>query len=331
MKNINPNEIRIASDRIKNYIHRTPIFSSQILNDLIGHQIYFKVEALQKTGAFKIRGALNTLLKLKENNNLPKEVVAFSSGNHSQAVAFAGKILNLKTTIILPEFASKIKQQATKFYGANVITATTRKEAEDLTAQIANQGAFFIHPFDNDDVIAGQGTSCYEALQDLADENIEAIFATCGGGGWLAGSFLAKELLAKKTKLYGVEPLQANDASISYRDKKIFRFNDSPPTIADGARSPAVSSRTFNYLQQLDGFYEISEETIIYLTQWLMHLLKITIEPTSALSMAGAISYLKNQTKPTKILILLSGGNVDPSTYQKIWENNFLPKIPSLG
>ena len=100
MKNINPNEIRIASDRIKNYIHRTPIFSSQILNDLIGHQIYFKVEALQKTGAFKIRGALNTLLKLKENNNLPKEVVAFSSGNHSQAVAFAGKILNLKTTII---------------------------------------------------------------------------------------------------------------------------------------------------------------------------------------------------------------------------------------
>ena len=331
MKNINPNEIRIASDRIKNYIHRTPIFSSQILNDLIGHQIYFKVEALQKTGAFKIRGALNTLLKLKENNNLPKEVVAFSSGNHSQAVAFAGKILNLKTTIILPEFASKIKQQATKFYGANVITATTRKEAEDLTAQIANQGAFFIHPFDNDDVIAGQGTSCYEALQDLADENIEAIFATCGGGGWLAGSFLAKELLAKKTKLYGVEPLQANDASISYRDKKIFRFNDSPPTIADGARSPAVSSRTFNYLQQLDGFYEISEETIIYLTQWLMHLLKITIEPTSALSMAGAISYLKNQTKPTKILILLSGGNVDPSTYQKIWENNFLQKIPSLG
>ena len=137
--------------------------------------------------------------------------------------------------------------------------------------------------------------------------------------------------MAKKTKLYGVEPLQANDASISYRDKKIFRFNDSPPTIADGARSPAVSARTFNYLQQLDGFYEVSEELIIYWTQWLMHLLKITIEPTSALSMAGAISYLKTQTKPTKILILLSGGNVDPSTYQKIWENNFLQKIPSLG
>ena len=114
MENINPSEIAIASARIKNYIHRTPIFSSQILNNLLGHQIYFKLEPLQKTGSFKIRGALNTLLKLKENNNLPKEVVAFSSGNHAQAVACAGKILNVKTTIILPEFASKIKQQATK-------------------------------------------------------------------------------------------------------------------------------------------------------------------------------------------------------------------------
>lgn len=331
MENINPSEMAIASARIKNYIHRTPIFSSQILNNLLGHQIYFKLEPLQKTGSFKIRGALNTLLKLKENNNLPKEVVAFSSGNHAQAVACAGKILNVKTTIILPEFASKIKQQATKSYGANVITAPTRKEAEELTAQIANAGALFIHPFDNDDVIAGQGTSCYEALQDLVDENIEAIFATCGGGGWLAGSFLVKELLTKKTKIFGVEPLQANDASISYRDKKIFRFNDSPPTIADGARAPAVSARTFNYLQQLDGFYEVSEEQIIYWTQWLTHLLKINIEPTSALTMAGAISYLKTQTKPSKILILLSGGNVDPSAYKAIWENNFLQNMPSLG
>lgn len=331
MEIINPSEIKIASNRIKDFVHRTPILSSKILNDFLGHQIFFKVEALQKIGAFKIRGAFNKLLKLRENNYLPKEVVAFSSGNHAGAVAYAGKILGIKTTIILPEFTSKIKQQATEFYGANVINTPTRKKAEELTAKIANEGALFIHPFDDDDIICGQGTSCYEALQDLSDENIDAIFATCGGGGWLSGSFLAKELLSKKTKIYGVEPLLANDACKSYRQKEIFRFNDSPPTIADGARAPAVSKRTFHYLQQLDGFFEASEEQIIYWTQWLMHLLKITIEPTSALTMSGAVSYLMTQNKPCKILILLSGGNVDPSTYKTIWENNFLKEIPTLN
>jgi threonine dehydratase len=323
---LSPDEIEIAYNRISNYIHRTPLISSSILNNILHHEILFKVESMQNIGAFKIRGALNVLTALQ--NALPKKIVTFSSGNHAQAVAYAGKMLNVKTTIILPSFTSPIKQQATKYYGAEVINTLTRKEAEEKTAEIAAKGAFFIHPFDNDGVIAGQGTSCYEALKDGADP--DAIFATCGGGGWLSGTFLAKELLSPKSKVFGVEPLQANDATQSYHAKKIIKFCDSPPTIADGARAPAVSKRTFHYLKQLDGFYEVSENEIIYWTQWLMHLLKITVEPTSAVAMAGAFQWLKTQKTKQRVLVLLSGGNIAPETYQNIWKESFLEKIPSL-
>lgn len=325
---IAPSTIAAAHLRIAPYIHRTPLLSSQILNELLGHEIIFKVESLQKVGAFKIRGALNALLTLKEKNALPKSVVAFSSGNHSQAVALAGKLLGVKTTIVLPEFASKIKRQATAYYGAEIISTKTRKEAEEKTAEIAAAGAFFIHPFDNDEVIAGQGTSCFEALQGGVSP--DAIFATCGGGGWLAGSFLAKELLAPKALVFGAEPLQANDAAQSLAQGKIVSFADSPKTIADGARSPSVSPRTFHYLKQLDGFYEINEEQIIYWTQWLMNLLKITVEPTSAVAMAAAFEWLKGQKTKRKVLVLLSGGNIDADTYRQIWAKSYLEELPRI-
>ncbi len=323
-----PVEVENAYNRISPYTHRTPLLSSTILNDLLGHEVFFKVESLQKTGAFKLRGALNALLSLKEQSALPDSVVAFSSGNHAQAVAVAGKLLNVKTTIVLPSFTSPVKKQATEYYGADVITTTNRQEAEDKTAEIAASGALFIHPFDNNAVIAGQGTACYEALKDGA--NPHAIFATCGGGGWLSGSFLAKELLVPHVKIFGVEPRQANDAAQSYVAKKIIRFADSPPTIADGARAPAVSERTFHYLKQLDGFFDVSEAAITYWTQWLMHLLKITIEPTSAVAMAGAFDWLKTQRTRQRVLVLLSGGNIAPETYQKIWEKSWLEMLPRI-
>ena len=323
---MNPSAIAEAQARIAPYIHRTPLLSSSILNDFLGHEIIFKVEGLQKIGAFKIRGALNTLLKLKEEGNLPQEVVAFSSGNHAQAVALASKILGIKSTIVLPSFTSPIKQQATASYGARIINTATRHEAEEKTAEIKAQGAYFIHPFDNDDVIAGQGTSCFEALQDGA--NPDAIFATCGGGGWISGTFLAKELLAPKVAVFAGEPLQANDAARSYKSGEIFKFNDSPPTIADGARAPAISERTFKYLKQLNGFYEIDEEQIIYWTQWLMNLLKVVVEPTSAVSMGAAFEWLKTQKTKQRVLVMLSGGNIAPETYRAIWEKNYLDVVP---
>jgi threonine dehydratase len=314
-----------AHQRISPFIHRTPLMHSSLLNDWLGHEIVFKVEGLQKIGAFKIRGALNALLHLKEQNQLPKEVVAFSSGNHAQAVALAAKQLGVKATIILPSFTSKIKQQATRGYGATVINTNTRPEAEKLTAEIEAKDAYFIHPYDNDDVIAGQGTACLEALQEYEPN---AVFAPCGGGGLLSGTYLAAQTMQNPPMVFAGEPLGANDASISYNTGKIHKLDNTPDTIADGARTLAISERTFHYLQKLNGFYEISEQEMLYWTQWVMHLLKISCEPTSALAIAAAAKWLKEQTSKKKVLVILSGGNVAPETYLGIWKNNYLEKLP---
>ncbi|MDA0967326.1 MAG: serine/threonine dehydratase [Proteobacteria bacterium] len=325
---MNPKVISDAYNRIKSYIHQTPILQSGHLNDWLGHEISFKVEGLQKIGAFKIRGALNTILSLKEENNLPKEIVTFSSGNHAQAVALAGSLFGIKVTVFMTEAASKIKKQATEGYGANVIITKTRAEAEHRTLEVKENGAYFIHPFDDDRIIAGQGTACFEALSSGLEP--DAIFATCGGGGWLSGSYLAKELLKPDAKVFAGEPANANDATRSYNSGKIFKYEDSPKTLADGATSLCVSERTFQYLQKLDGFFEATEQEIIYWTQWLTHLLKVSVEPTSAVAMAATYKWLENQDKKQKVLILLSGGNVSPESQRIVWQENCLCNVPKI-
>jgi threonine dehydratase len=323
---LSPSTIATAHQRIAPYIHRTPVVSSTLLNGWLGHEIFFKVEGLQKVGAFKVRGALNALLALKEKNALPDHVVAFSSGNHAQAVSYAAQKLGVKAIIFIPKEASPIKIQATRGYGAEVIITQTRQEAEARVADVVTTGATLIPPYDHDDIIAGQGTACFEALQDGINPN--AIFAACGGGGWLSGTLLAAQLLAPAAKVFAAEPLLGNDATQSYRSGKIVRLPQTPPTLADGARTLAISERTFFYLKQLTDFYEITEDAMVYWTQWLMHLLKTTVEPTSAMAMAAAHRWL--QTQPTKqtVLIMLSGGNIDPQTYAKIFAQDCLSRVP---
>lgn len=326
-KCLSPCVVQEAYSRIAPYIKKTPIVYSTLLNEYLKHNIKFKIESLQTTGAFKIRGALNALLALKEQHQLPKEIVTFSSGNHAQAVAWAGHKLGIKTTIFLPAMTSNIKQQATIGYGASVINTVNRIDAEECAADMASRGAYFIHPFDNDWVIAGQGTACLEALHDFKPD---AIFAPCGGGGLLSGTYLASQLLSPASLVFAGEPAEANDASLSYHAKKIVSFNDSPSTIADGARALAISERTFRYLSLLDGFYEVLESDILYWTQWLMHLLKIAIEPTSALAMGAAYQWILEQSEPKKILVIISGGNIAPEMYRAIWQDNHLEQAPTI-
>lgn len=321
-----PNVITTAYNRIKNYINKTLLLENNTLNEILGSKLYFKFEGMQKVGSFKARGALNTLLHLREQGNLPKEVVAYSSGNHAQAVAWAAKQIGIKATIIVPSIASPIKIAATKSYGAEVIITKERQEAEDLAHEKA-KSAFLLPPYDHDDVIAGQGTAALEAW--MQEGNFDAVFAPCGGGGLISGTYLATRLFSEKTKVFACEPLMANDAAESYRNGVIKRFKQSPMTIADGTRTLGVSERTFQYIKRLNGFYEISEEQIIYWTQWLTHLLKINLEPTCALGMAGAYQYIKEGNVGSKILIIISGGNIDPSGYLKIWERSYLEQLPS--
>ena len=321
-----PKVVAEAHERIKDHIRETPLLSSNLLNEYLGHEIFFKAEGFQEIGAFKARGALNALLCLKEKNELPEHVVAFSSGNHAQAVAWAASILKIKATICVPSNISSLKLEATKSRGAEVELCETRMDAEKAVEKYVSVGAYFLHPYDNDMVIAGQGTAAYEVLKEGMKP--DAIFASVGGGGWLSGTYLATRLLSPESKVIGAEPLNANDAARSLRDGEIFSFEDSPNTIADGAATLRISERTFAHLKELDAFYEISEEDIIYWTQWLSHLLKITVEPSSAMAMAAAHQYLKTQNSKQKLLVMLSGANVSKEKHELIWAEDFLGKIP---
>jgi threonine dehydratase len=322
-------DIEKANNRIHKLIRNTPIFSSSLLNYYLGHEIFFKAECMQKTGAFKARGACNAIAWLIENNQKPKHVVANSSGNHAQAVAWAASQFGVESTIFMPANASKIKAQATAAYGARVVLCESRAEADEKVRQASEEkGTYWIPPFNHEQVIAGQGTAVYEALQKLGE--VDAVFAPCGGGGLLSGSLIAANGLCPKAEVIGAEPLNANDAAQSVKSGSIQRLQSSPDTIADGAMTLAVGNITFDYLKKLNDIIEIEETLIIYWTQWLTHLLKLQIEPTSALSMGAAQQWLKKQNSKKRVLIVLSGGNIDQETFLKIWGKNYLTEVPGL-
>lgn len=324
----NLNNIVNAKRRISPYINDTPILTSSLLNKWLGHEIYFKAEGLQKTGAFKARGACNVIASLVEDNKKPNHIVANSSGNHAQAVAWASHIHGIKSSIYIPSFSSKVKIQATKAYGSEVILCESRPEADERVKQHAKKkNTYWIPPFNHEMVIHGQGTAAYESLNEIND--IDAIFAPCGGGGLLSGTLIAARGLVPKAKVIGAEPLNANDAASSIRSGKIHQLTTTPNTLADGAMTMAVGDITFEYLKHLDDILEITESDISYWTQWLTHLLKLQIEPTSSLSMAAAKQWMGKQAGKKKILIILSGGNIDHTSHSKIWESDFLTTPPS--
>lgn len=327
-KKITPQCIADAHARIAPYVNHTPLLESSLLNGWLGHRIIFKAESFQKVGAFKCRGALNALLHLKERGKLPQHVVTYSSGNHAQALAYSAQLLGVKSTIFIPKSAAAVKRQAAEHYGAEVVLTDTREQAEDGVVDYVARGSVLIPPYDSDDIISGQGTACYEALRDGVKPDV--IFAPCGGGGLLSGTYLAAQLLEPGAAVYGAEPKLANDAAESLRRGSVFRLSESPPTIADGARTLAVSERTLAYLQRLDGFIEVEEADICYWTQWLCHLLKTVVEPTSAVAMAGLTQWLAKQLSPQTCLVILSGGNIAAETYREIWATDHLQKIPHL-
>jgi len=284
---------------------------------------------MQKIGAFKIRGGLNSIAWLIENNLTPKKIIANSSGNHAQAIALASKIFGIPSTIYMPQNVSSVKAQATLAYGAKIDFSENRTIADQKVLDASDEnGTYWIPPFNHREVIAGQGTAAYEALTEL--QNFDAVFAPCGGGGLLSGTLIATKGLSPNTKVVGVEPKFANDAIQSIAKGEIVRLNHPPNTIADGARTLAVGNITFEYLKKLDEFYEADEEKIIYWTQWLTHLLKVQIEPTSAMAMVSVVEWLKHQKKKKQILVILSGGNIDKETMNKVWARDYLKDIPTL-
>lgn len=322
-------DILSAQSRLKSIVKQTPIAESSLLNRWMGQRILFKVECVQHTGSFKYRGASNFLAKLAEQHQLPQKVVANSSGNHAQAVARAGHTYGLDTTIFAGQSISPIKAAATRAYGATLRTFPTRPEADAAVKAAASEpNTVWIPPFNHPDIIAGQGTVVAEAIEQVG--HADAVFAPCGGGGLLSGSLLATRALLPNAVVIGSEPQVANDASLSLQSGEIQSLSGPVQTLADGAATPAVGEFTFPLLQELDDFYEVNEQQIAYWTQWLHHLLKIHVEPTSAMSMAAVTSWAINNEPGQTAIVVLSGGNISQQSMAQVWETDYLQQPPII-
>ncbi len=309
------NKIIEARKRLNGHALATPVMTSGTLDDILGARVFLKCENLQKIGAFKFRGAFNSISQLSENEKT-KGVIAFSSGNHAQAVALVGKLLKVPATIVMPKDAPKIKLDATKGYGAKVITYDPETESrETLALNIqAKEGLTLIPPFDHLDVIAGQGTAALELFDQAGP--LDMLLTPCGGGGLLSGSAIAAKGVNPTCKVMGVEPELGDDATRSFKTKTLQTVKN-PATIADGTRTPSLGKLTFPLvLEYVDDMVTVSEADIVHAVQFLFYRMKLVVEPSGALGLAALLSHKVKPAKKTGII--LSGGNIDAETMSLI-------------
>jgi len=300
-----------AKERLKGHAMVTPVMTSRTLDDRVGAKIYLKCENFQKIGAFKFRGAFNSISRLSEKEKA-KGVVTFSSGNHAQAVALVGKLLGVPTTIVMPKDAPKIKFDATKGYGATMISYDPETESREAIASKiqSEEGLTLIPPFDHPDVIAGQGTAALELFDQAGP--LDMLLTPCGGGGLLSGSAIAAKGVNPSCKVIGVEPELGDDATRSFKTKTLQTVKN-PATIADGTRTPSLGKLTFPLvLEYVDDMVTVSEADIIHAVQFLFFRMKLVVEPSGALGLAALLSRKVIPAKKTGII--LSGGNIDAET-----------------
>lgn len=302
-------DVAAAAATLSGVVHRTPVLTSRLLDARAGARVFLKCENFQRTGAFKFRGAFNALSRLGETEKA-RGVLTYSSGNHAQAVALASRLLGISATIIMPRDAPRVKLEATRDYGAAIVpydrSAATR---EALAAQLSGElGLPTIPPYDHPDIIAGQGTAALEFLGELPD--LDMVLVPCGGGGLLSGVALAASRRAPGCRVIGVEPLAANDATLSFRTRRLHRVRD-PDTIADGARTPSLGKYTFPMvLRYVHDMVTVTEEAIREAALFLWERLKIVVEPTGALGIAALLSGAV-RCSGTRVGAIISGGNLD--------------------
>jgi threonine dehydratase len=310
-------DIQAAAARLKGIAHHTPVMTSHTLDGQVGAQVYLKCENLQRVGAFKFRGAYNAISQLSEAEKA-RGVIAFSSGNHAQAVALVGSLLGVKTVIVMPDNAPATKQAATKGYGAEVIiydpTQQDRKQiAEALSAE---HGYSLIPPYDHAGVLTGQGTAALELIEEVGA--LDYVLTPVGGGGLLSGTAIAAKGASPNCKVIGVEPELADDATQSFHTKTLHTVHN-PPTIADGTRTPSLGEITFPLvLEYVDDFVTVSEEAIKEAVRYAFFRLKIVVEPSGVLGLAALLSGALKPTPGSKVGVILSGGNIDAPTMARI-------------
>ncbi len=311
-------DVLAASDRLSGHAHRTAVMSSRTANTLFGAEVFIKCENFQRMGAFKFRGAYNALSAMAPAVRA-KGVIAFSSGNHAQAVALAAREHNTRAVIVMPADAPAAKVAATKGYGAEVVHYDrVSEDREALTRKIASeQGLAIVPPYEHTEVIAGAGTAAKELIEEVGMQKpLDALFVCVGGGGLLAGSCLAAKALNPTCRIYGVEPEAGNDAQQSFRSGAVVKI-PTPKTIADGAQTQSVGAMNFSIIQRdVTDMLTVSDAQLIAALRFLAERMKMVVEPTGALGFAAALDACQQDRldlKGKRVGLIISGGNIDLS------------------
>lgn len=310
-------DIEAAAARLAGVAHRTPTMRSRALDERIGAAVTCKCENFQRVGAFKFRGAYNAISQLTAEQKA-RGVLTFSSGNHAQAIALAGNMLGVATTIVMPNDAPSIKIAATRSYGGDVVLYDRAEiTRESLGAQMAaERGLTIVPPYDHPHVVAGQGTAALECFADAGP--FDAILAPCGGGGLLSGTAIAAKTLAPHCRVIGVEPAQADDATRSFHTR-ILHVIDNPETIADGARTPSLGRVTFPLVcAYVDEMIAIGEAAMVEAMRFYFERMKLVVEPTGALTLAALLTGAYRPAPGSRVAVLISGGNLDPARFASL-------------
>lgn len=302
-------DVERAARQIAGAAHWTPVETSKTVDSTSGAHLFFKCEQLQRGGSFKFRGAYNAMSRLSAEERR-RGVVTFSSGNHAQAVALAGKILDIPRVIVMPTDAPAVKRDATEAYGGEVITYDrSYEDREEIGRRLAaDRGLTIVPPYDHPDIIAGAGTAARELIQDVGA--LDWLFVPCGGGGLLSGSALSARALSPNCRIVGVEPAAGDDATRSFRTKTLQTVHN-PDTVADGARTPSLGSLTFPLVLNLvSDMMTVDDPALLKTMFFLWERLKLVVEPTGALAAAAALSRA-DTLADARVGVILSGGNVD--------------------
>ena len=301
-------DVTAAAERLSGVAHRTPVLRSRTADALLGAEVFFKCENLQRAGAFKFRGAFNALSQFTAEQRT-RGVAAFSSGNHAQAVALAAQLLGIPAVILMPLDAPSAKLAATRGYGAEVVTYDRyREDREQLAAQLANErGMTLVPPYDHPHIIAGQGTAAKELLEEVGP--LDSLFVCLGGGGLLSGSALAARALAPACRVYGAEPEAGNDGQQSLRSGRIVHI-DTPHTIADGAQTQHLGQLTFPIIRrEVADIFTVTDDELVHAMKFFAERAKLVVEPTGCLAFAAARKAGAAITGG-RVGVIISGGNV---------------------
>jgi len=314
-------DVAAAAGRIEGVAHRTAVATSRTLDERLGARLFLKCENLQRAGAFKFRGAYNAIARLTPAERA-RGILTYSSGNHAQAIALAGRLLGCAATVVMPRDSPAAKRRATEGYGARVVAYDPAKEKrEEVAERLRRQGdPVLIPPYDHADVIAGQGTAAKELIEEVGE--LDLLLVCCGGGGLLSGSALSARSLSPRCRVIGVEPELADDATRSFRTG-VLQTVSNPPTIADGARTPSLGKLTFPLVRaHVDDMATVSDDDLVRAMRFVWERMKLVVEPTGVLGLAAACSG-KVAVAGKRVGVIVSGGNVD-----LVWALELFGRVP---